>query len=66
MINYIPQISPFPTADTSQFKLYPLANPRSPVSMQARIPDDLKAGGSLPTKFVVSLTPEGIKFDLVV
>ena len=59
-------ISPLPQVNTSKFKLHKNINFQQVVTMKARIRDDLKAGASLPTKFVVSFTPSGINVDVTV
>ena len=49
-------ISLVPLVNVSKFRIYKNINVQQVVTMKARIRDDLKAGGSLPTKFSVSLT----------
>ncbi|MFC1561598.1 hypothetical protein ACFL6I_08240 [candidate division KSB1 bacterium] len=57
-------IREFPRADVSQHRLAPLNTPRNPVQMRVVIRDDLKAGGSIPVNFQVSMSPTGVKVDV--
>ncbi len=53
-------------ADTSLYPRRMATSTRPQVKMKAKIPEEAKAFGSIPKRFVVSMTPEGPRVDVVV
>ena len=55
---------PFPTVDTSTFRLKKLQSIRANISFRAVIREDLKAGGSVRRSFKARISPTGVIVDL--
>ena len=63
-LNITAKVQTVPQANLSRFRSQRITTVKTGISMKAKIRDDLKAGGSLPTNFVVELTAQGISVDL--
>jgi len=53
-----------PRVDLSKYRYTPAKVKATVVTMRVRIPDELKAGGSLKTNFTVQMTPQGVQVDV--